>query len=74
MAAGIVGGAHGRDPAFPGQCGLHRRIDGRRRGDRRRHRLPEVLAEHARSIKVQHTQRPFAVAMAGENEFDPFRD
>src|SRR5256886_2073319 len=37
-------------------------------------RPPEVLAEHARSIKVQHTLRPFAVAMAGENEFDPFKD
>ena len=37
-------------------------------------RLPEVLAEHAGSIKVQHTLRPFAVAMAGENEFDPFKD
>jgi len=24
--------------------------------------------------KVQHTLRPFAVAMAGENEFDPFKD
>jgi hypothetical protein len=37
-------------------------------------RLPEVLAEHAGSIKVLHTLRPFAVAMAGENEFDPFKD
>ena len=37
-------------------------------------RLPAVLAEHARSIKVQHTLRPFAVAMAGESEFDPFKD
>jgi tRNA-splicing ligase RtcB len=37
-------------------------------------RLPEVLAEHAGSIRVQHTLRPFAVAMAGENEFDPFKD
>jgi hypothetical protein len=36
-------------------------------------RLPEVLAAHARSIEVQHTLRPFAVAMAGENEFDPFK-
>jgi tRNA-splicing ligase RtcB (3'-phosphate/5'-hydroxy nucleic acid ligase) len=35
-------------------------------------RLPEVLAEHARSIKVQHTPRPFA--MAGVNGFDPFKD
>src|SRR3984893_16760070 len=37
-------------------------------------RLPEVLAEHSGSVKVQHTLRPFAVAMAGENEFDPFKD
>jgi tRNA-splicing ligase RtcB len=33
-----------------------------------------VLAEHAGSIKVLHTLRPFAVAMADENEFDPFKD
>jgi tRNA-splicing ligase RtcB len=37
-------------------------------------RLPEVLAEHSGSIKVLHTLRPFAVAMAGEGEFDPFKD
>ena len=37
-------------------------------------RLPEVLAEHAGSVRVLHTLRPFAVAMAGENEFDPFKD
>jgi len=29
-------------------------------------RLPEVLAHHARSVKVLHTLRPFAVAMAKE--------
>jgi tRNA-splicing ligase RtcB len=37
-------------------------------------RLPEVLAHHGGSIKVLHTLRPFAVAMAGEGEFDPFKD
>lgn len=37
-------------------------------------RLPDVLAEHAGSIKVLHTLRPFAVVMAGEGEFDPFKD
>ena len=37
-------------------------------------RLPEVLAHHAGSIRVLHTLRPFAVAMAGEGEFDPFKD
>ncbi|WP_315798294.1 RtcB family protein [Bradyrhizobium sp. SZCCHNRI3043] len=37
-------------------------------------RLPEVLAEHAGSVRVVHTLRPFAVVMAGEGEFDPFKD
>jgi tRNA-splicing ligase RtcB len=37
-------------------------------------RLPEVLAEHVGTIRVLHTLRPFAVAMAGEGEFDPFKD
>ena len=37
-------------------------------------RLPDVLAHHAGSVKVLHTLRPFAVAMAGSGEFDPFRD
>jgi hypothetical protein len=33
-----------------------------------------VLAHHAGSVKVLHTLRPFTVAMAGEGEFDPFKD
>ena len=37
-------------------------------------RLPDVLAHHACSVKVLHRLRPFAVAMAGEGEFDPFKD
>jgi tRNA-splicing ligase RtcB len=37
-------------------------------------RLPDVLAHHAGSIRVLHTLRPFAVAMAGAGEFDPFKD
>ena len=37
-------------------------------------RLHDVLAEHAGTIKVLHTLRPFAVAMAGDGEFDPFKD
>ena len=37
-------------------------------------RLPEVLAAHAGTIRVQHRLRPFAVAMAGSGEFDPFKD
>ena len=37
-------------------------------------RLPDVLAHHANSVRVLHTLRPFAVAMAGAGEFDPFKD
>ena len=37
-------------------------------------RLPAVLTAHAGSIKVLHTLQPFAVAMAGKGEFDPFKD
>jgi tRNA-splicing ligase RtcB len=37
-------------------------------------RLPDVLAVHGRTIKVQHTLRPFAVVMAGAGESDPFKD
>lgn len=37
-------------------------------------RLPEVLAHHAPSVRVLHTLTPVGVAMAGADEFDPFRD
>ena len=37
-------------------------------------RLPAVLAEHGDTIRVLHRLRPFAVAMAGPGEFDPFKD
>jgi tRNA-splicing ligase RtcB len=37
-------------------------------------RLPEVIAEHAGTVKVLHTLRPFAVAMAGTRELDPWKD
>jgi hypothetical protein len=34
-------------------------------------RLPEVIAQHAGTVKVLHTLRPFAVVMAGTRELDP---
>jgi tRNA-splicing ligase RtcB len=37
-------------------------------------RLPEVLAYHKDTIEIEHTLRPFAVAMAGAGEFDPYKD
>jgi tRNA-splicing ligase RtcB len=37
-------------------------------------RLSEVLAEHGKSIRILHTLTPVGVAMAGANEFDPFKD
>jgi len=37
-------------------------------------RIDEVLAYHARTLKITHTLRPIGVAMAGANEFDPYKD
>lgn len=37
-------------------------------------RLDDVLAHHAGTVRVLHRLRPFAVAMAGDGEFDPFKD
>ena len=37
-------------------------------------RLPDVLAQHAGTLRVLHTLRPFAVVMAGAGELDPFKD
>ncbi len=37
-------------------------------------RLPEVLDYHRDSIKILHTLKPVGVAMAGEDEYDPFKD
>ncbi len=37
-------------------------------------RLPEVLAAHGSTIRVLHTLTPVGVAMAGANEFDPYKD
>ena len=37
-------------------------------------RLPEVLEHHRNTIRILHTLKPLGVAMAGENEYDPYRD
>jgi tRNA-splicing ligase RtcB (3'-phosphate/5'-hydroxy nucleic acid ligase) len=37
-------------------------------------RLSDVLAEHGRSIRILHWLTPIGVAMAGANEFDPYKD
>jgi tRNA-splicing ligase RtcB len=37
-------------------------------------RLPDVLKEHAGTVKIEHTLHPFAVVMAGADVFDPFKD
>ena len=37
-------------------------------------RLPEVLGAQGGTIEVLHTLRPLVVVMAGENEFDPYKD
>jgi tRNA-splicing ligase RtcB len=37
-------------------------------------RLPEVLTYHDSTIRILHTLTPLGVAMAGEDESDPYRD
>ena len=37
-------------------------------------RLNEVLAAHGNSVRILHTLTPVGVAMAGANEFDPYKD
>jgi tRNA-splicing ligase RtcB (3'-phosphate/5'-hydroxy nucleic acid ligase) len=37
-------------------------------------RLPEVLQAQGPTIEIMHTLRPLIVVMAGENEFDPYKD
>ena len=37
-------------------------------------RLNEVLAAQGKTIRVLHTLTPVGVAMAGANEFDPYKD
>lgn len=37
-------------------------------------RLPDVLAQHEGTIRVLHRLTPIGVAMAGEREFDPYKD
>lgn len=37
-------------------------------------RLPDVLAAQGKTVKVLHTLTPLIVVMAGENEFDPYKD
>lgn len=37
-------------------------------------RLPEVLHHHKATVNILHTLTPLGVAMAGANEFDPYKD
>jgi tRNA-splicing ligase RtcB len=37
-------------------------------------RLPEVLAAQEGTVELLHTLRPLIVVMAGEEEFDPYKD
>ncbi len=37
-------------------------------------RLNEVLQMHTGTIRILHTLRPLGVAMAGEDEYDPYKD
>lgn len=43
-------------------------------GALRRHRHREVLARHEGTIRILWTLYPLGVAMAGEQDFDPYKD
>ncbi len=60
--------------AWVGKAGIELRGGGVDESPHCYKRLPEVLAEHGNSIRVLHTLTPIGVAMAGKNEFDPYKD
>lgn len=37
-------------------------------------RLDDVLEQHRKTLKIVHTLKPFGVAMAGKETFDPWKD
>lgn len=37
-------------------------------------KLSDVIGAHSETVEVKHTLRPIGVCMAGENEFDPYKD
>jgi tRNA-splicing ligase RtcB len=37
-------------------------------------RLHEVLEAHSNTVRILHTLTPVGVAMAGADEFDPYKD
>ena len=37
-------------------------------------RIDRVLAAHSNSLKIIHRLTPIGVAMAGESDYDPFKD
>jgi len=37
-------------------------------------RLPDVLREQGSTIRVLHTLKPLGVAMAGSDEYDPYKE
>ena len=37
-------------------------------------RLPDVLEQHDNTVHILHTLHPVGVAMAGAEEFDPYKD
>ena len=56
------------------ECGVELRGAGVDEAPQCYKRLPEVLAQHEGTVKVLHRLRPIGVAMAGEKEFDPYKD
>lgn len=56
------------------EAGVELRGGGNDESPRAYKRLDEVLAAHEGTIRILHTLTPIGVAMAGANEYDPFKD
>ena len=81
--AGVPGGRAAREAGTPSTVARWPRKGG---GERVRaavaprpsphvyRRLPDVLAAQQDTITILHTLRPLIVAMAGPDEFDPYKD
>ncbi len=56
------------------ECGVTLRGGGLDEAPQAYRRLPHVVAAQQGTIEVLHTLRPIIVAMAGANEWDPYKD
>lgn len=72
ISAGLVDPAE--MAAWLGRCGVVLRGAGPDEAPQAYRRLPDVLKAQGNTIEVLHTLTPLVVVMAGEDEYDPYKD